>query len=464
VSTASSTGSPAIVWLRDDLRIADNPALVAAVEHGGPVVVLYLLDEESEGIRALGGASRWWLHHSLVSLAHDLGQLGVSLTLRRGPAATELPALVAEVDAGAVYWNRRYGLAARDIDAALKTALHDEGIEAHSFQGSLMFEPWTVQTGSGEPFKVFTPFWRACLSRPEPREPLPAPERLAAPDVAPGSDALDSWQLLPTRPDWAGGLRDAWTPGEPAALDALEEFATGHLADYGQRDFPSQEATSRLSPRLRWGEVSPFQVWHRMQADLPVASRDQAQGFLRELVWREFNHTVLFANPHLATKNYRPEFDAFPWADRPEADVDRWRSGTTGVPLVDAGMRQLWTTGWMHNRVRMVTASFLVKNLLVDWRVGEQCFWDTLVDADEANNPANWQWTAGSGADAAPYFRVFNPELQASKFDGHRNYVREWVPEVDGDDYPEPMVDLKQSRREALDAYETMRRTPPAAS
>jgi deoxyribodipyrimidine photo-lyase len=464
VSTASSTGSPAIVWLRDDLRIADNPALVAAVEHGGPVVVLYLLDEESEGIRALGGASRWWLHHSLVSLAHDLGQLGVSLTLRRGPAATELPALVAEVDAGAVYWNRRYGLAARDIDAALKTALHDEGIEAHSFQGSLMFEPWTVQTGSGEPFKVFTPFWRACLSRPEPREPLPAPERLAAPDVAPGSDALDSWQLLPTRPDWAGGLRDAWTPGEPAALDALEEFATGHLADYGQRDFPSQEATSRLSPRLRWGEVSPFQVWHRMQADLPVASRDQAQGFLRELVWREFNHTVLFANPHLATKNYRPEFDAFPWADRPEADVDRWRSGTTGVPLVDAGMRQLWTTGWMHNRVRMVTASFLVKNLLVDWRVGEQWFWDTLVDADEANNPANWQWTAGSGADAAPYFRVFNPELQASKFDGHRNYVREWVPEVDGDDYPEPMVDLKQSRREALDAYETMRRTPPAAS
>jgi deoxyribodipyrimidine photo-lyase len=464
VSTASSTGSPAIVWLRDDLRIADNPALVAAVEHGGPVVVLYLLDEESEGIRALGGASRWWLHHSLVSLAHDLGQLGVSLTLRRGPAATELPALVAEVDAGAVYWNRRYGLAARDIDAALKTALHDEGIEAHSFQGSLMFEPWTVQTGSGEPFKVFTPFWRACLSRPEPREPLPAPERLAAPDVAPGSDALDSWQLLPTRPDWAGGLRDAWTPGEPAALDALEEFATGHLADYGQRDFPSQEATSRLSPRLRWGEVSPFQVWHRMQADLPVASRDQAQGFLRELVWREFNHTVLFANPHLATKNYRPEFDAFPWADRPEADVDRWRSGTTGVPLVDAGMRQLWTTGWMHNRVRMVTASFLVKNLLVDWRVGEQWFWDTLVDADEANNPANWQWTAGSGADAAPYFRVFNPELQASKFDGHRNYVREWVSEVDGDDYPEPMVDLKQSRREALDAYETMRRTPPAAS
>ncbi|NIJ04375.1 FAD-binding domain-containing protein [Frigoribacterium faeni] len=459
MTTASSTTSPAIVWLRDDLRITDNPALTAAVEHGGPVVVLYLLDEESEGIRALGGASRWWLHHSLAALAHDLGELGVPLTLRRGAAAAVVPALVDEVGAGAVHWNRRYGLAAREVDAALKTALHDDGVDAHSHQGSLMFEPWTVQTGSGEPFKVFTPFWRACLSRPEPREPLPAPEQLTPLDEAPASDDLDSWQLLPTRPDWAAGLRDTWTPGEQAALDVLEEFATGHLADYGQRDVPSQEATSRLSPRLRWGEVSPFQVWHRMQSDLPAASREQAQGFLREVVWREFNHTVLFANPHLATKNYRPEFDEFPWEELPEADLERWRQGTTGIPLVDAGMRQLWTTGWMHNRVRMVTASFLVKNLLVDWRVGEQWFWDTLVDADEANNPANWQWTAGSGADAAPYFRVFNPELQASKFDGHRNYVREWVPEVDDESYPEPMVDLKQSRREALDAYETMRRT-----
>ena len=464
MSTASSTTSPTIVWLRDDLRIADNPALDAAVTRGGPVVVLYLLDEQSPGIRALGGAARWWLHHSLASLDHDLRELGASLTLRRGAAATEVPALVAETGAGAVSWNRRYGLAAREVDAALKSALHDDGVDAHSFQGSLMFEPWTVQTGSGEPFKVFTPFWRACLSRPEPREPLAAPERLTAPDALPASDDLDAWQLLPTQPDWAAGLRETWTPGESAALDVLEEFATGHLADYDQRDFPSQEATSRLSPRLRWGEVSPFQVWHRMQADLPAASREQAQGFLRELVWREFNHTVLFANPHLATKNYRPEFDAFPWEDLPEADLDRWRRGTTGVPLVDAGMRQLWTTGWMHNRVRMVTASFLVKNLLVDWRVGEEWFWDTLVDADEANNPANWQWTAGSGADAAPYFRVFNPELQASKFDGHRGYVREWVPEVDDDGYPEPMVDLKQSRREALDAYEKMRRTPPADS
>ena len=368
-----------------------------------------------------------------------------------------MPALVAETGAGAVSWNRRYGLAAREVDAALKSALHDDGVDAHSFQGSLMFEPWTVQTGSGEPFKVFTPFWRACLSRPEPREPLPAPERLTAPDALPASDDLDSWQLLPTQPDWAAGLRETWTPGESAALDVLEEFATGHLADYDQRDFPSQEATSRLSPRLRWGEVSPFQVWHRMQADLPAASREQAQGFLRELVWREFNHTVLFANPHLATKNYRPEFDAFPWEDLPEADLDRWRQGTTGIPLVDAGMRQLWTTGWMHNRVRMVTASFLVKNLLVDWRVGEEWFWDTLVDADEANNPANWQWTAGSGADAAPYFRVFNPELQASKFDGNGGYVNRWAPEADTPGYPEPIVDLKESRKRALEAYQSIR-------
>jgi len=453
--------SPTIVWLRDDLRVADNPALQAAVDRGGPVVVLYLLDDESPGVRPLGGAARWWLHHSLTALDASLRELGVGLTLRRGPAGRELPALVDEVGAGSVHWNRRYGKGPRDVDAELKAGLRDRGVEAESHQANLLFEPWTVQTGQGQPFKVSTPFWRACLERPEPRHPLDAPESLTAPDTAPASDDLDSWGLLPTEPDWAEGLRETWTPGEAAGLDHLEEFATGHLADYGDRDFPAQEATSRMSPRLRFGEVSPFQIWHRMRGDLPAASRERAQAFLREVVWREFNHTILFTSPDLATVSYRPEFEDFPWADVPEEEIDAWRRGRTGVPLVDAGMRQLWTTGWMHNRVRMVTASFLIKNMLVDWRVGEQWFWDTLVDADEANNPANWQWTAGSGADAAPYFRVFNPVLQADKFDKHRNYVKEWVPEVDDDGYPEPIVDLKESRRRALDAYEAMRRSSP---
>jgi deoxyribodipyrimidine photo-lyase len=455
--------APSIVWLRDDLRLADNPALHAAIDRGGPVVVVYVLDDETEGIRPLGGASRWWLHHSLSALDESLRSKGLSLTLRRGAAATEISRLVADADAGAVFWNRRYGLAARQVDAGLKSGLRDSGVVADSFQANLLFEPWTIQTGQGQPFKVFTPFYRACLERPEPRQPLDEPDGLTAPAADVATDLLDDWGLLPTRPDWAAGLRETWTPGEAAALDTLEDFATGALADYGDRDFPAQEATSRLSPRLRFGEVSPFQIWHRMRGALPDASRERAQSFLREVVWREFNHTILFTSPDLATISYRPEFASFPWADVPESEIDAWRYGRTGVPLVDAGMRQLWTTGWMHNRVRMVTASFLIKNMLVDWRVGEAWFWDTLVDADEANNPANWQWTAGSGADAAPYFRVFNPELQAKKFDEHRDYIRRWVPEVDDADYPEPLVDLKASRRAALDAYETMRRTPVEA-
>ena len=452
-----------LVWLRDDLRIADNPALHAAVEKGDPVVVLYLHDDASPGLRPIGAAARWWLHHSLVALDASLRDVGARLTLRRGAAADVVPALVREVGAYAVHWTRRYAKGPREVDAALKQALRDDGVDAHSHQGSLLFEPWTVRTGSGGPYRVFTPFWRACLDQPEPRAPLPAPDHLDEPDGDWASDDLDDWALLPTAPDWAGGLRDAWTPGEAAALDRLEHFATEVLADYGDRDHPAQEATSHLSPRLRWGEVSPFQVWHRLRGDLPPAAREQAQPFLREVVWREFNHSVLFESDDLASTNHRPEFDAFPWREPDPDELRAWQQGRTGVPLVDAGMRELWVSGAMHNRVRLVTASFLVKNLLVDWRVGERWFWDCLVDADEANNPANWQWVAGSGADAAPYFRVFNPVLQQQKFDAHRDYVRHWVPEVDDEDYPEPIVDLKESRRRALDAYESMRRTPAAA-
>jgi len=447
--------SGAVVWLREDLRLADNPALLAGIDHGGPVTVVVVLDEDSPGIRPLGAASRWWLHQSLGALDTDLRARGSRLVLRRGSAAEVVPRLVADTGADAVYWNRRYGRVERDLDAGIKTALTEAGTEAHSFAANLLWEPWTVLTGQGEAFKVFTPFWRAAQAMPEPRHPLPEPRDLPAPaDVA--SDDLDDWGLLPTTPDWAGGLRDAWEPGEAGAHRKLEHFVHEALEDYDQRDEPAMAATSDLSPHLRWGEVSPYQVWHRLHGELEPEQRRQAPAFLRQLAWREFNWNEYFHCDDIATVNVRREFDAFPWRDVDDAELDRWRHGRTGIDLVDAGMRELWHSGAMHNRVRLATASFLVKNLLVDWRIGEQWFWDTLVDADPANNAANWQWVAGSGFDAAPYFRIFNPDRQLERFDPHREYVRRWVPA--DEDRPEPMVDLKASRQRALDAYAEMRR------
>jgi deoxyribodipyrimidine photo-lyase len=446
----------AIVWLREDLRLADNPALRAGIDHGGDLTVLVVLDEETSGIRPVGAASRWWLHHSLAALDASLRDRGSRLVLRRGPAAEVLPAVVDEAGADAVYWNRRYGKVERDLDAGIKQAFTDAGTEAHSFAANLLWEPWTVLTGAGEPFKVFTPFWRAAQAMPEPRHPLPKPRELPAPaDVR--SDDLDDWGFLPTHPDWAGGLRDAWEPGEAGAHRVLEHFVHERLEDYDQRDEPAMAATSDLSPHLRWGEVSPYQVWHRLHGTLEADQRKQAPAFLRQLAWREFNWNEYFHCDDIATVNVRREFDAFPWGDASEAEIDRWRHGTTGFDLVDAGMRELWTSGAMHNRVRLATASFLVKNMLVDWRVGEQWFWDTLVDADPANNAGNWQWVAGSGFDAAPYFRVFNPDRQLERFDPHREYVRRWVPA--DEDRPEPMLDLKETRQRALDAYDRMRRS-----
>jgi len=443
----SYSASPSIVWLRDDLRVADNPALLAAVERGEPVVVLYLLDDESPGIRALGAATRWWLHHSLAALTASLEQFGASLVLRRGAAEIEIPRLVADVSAGAVYWNRRYG-AARDVDARLKSGLREQGLDVQSFQANLLFEPWTITTGEGNPYRVFTPFWRACLERGVDRAPLSAPTSIDGMD-APG-DTLDDWNLLPTSPDWAAGLRETWTPGEAGGAERLEDFVSDILPDYHRRDEPAAIATSGLSPHLRFGEVSPFQVYDRVRR----SPQPNAPKFLSELGWREFNWSILYGFPRLHLDNYRSSFDAFPWEQPRPAELEAWKRGRTGIPLVDAGMRELWHSGSMHNRVRMVVASFLIKNLLIDWRVGEAWFWDTLVDADEASNPGNWQWVAGSGADAAPYFRVFNPLLQADKFDKGGRYVRRWVPEVEGSDYPAPIVDLAQSRKDALAAYE----------
>ena len=445
--------TPSIVWLRNDLRLADNPALVAAAERGAPVVLVYLLDDESDEVRPPGAASRWWLHGSLESLAASTAG---SLVLRRGAAETVIPALVTETGAGAVFWNRRYG-AAREIDARLKASLRADGLDAQSFQANLLFEPWTVKTGDGNPFRVFTPFWRAAREAAV-RAPLPAPNVEWA---TAASDDLESWNLLPARPAWAAGLRESWHPGEEGAHEQLESFTNERLASYHRRDEPAVAATSRLSPHLSFGEISPFQIWERMHRNLSPAATKNVAKFLSEIGWREFNANILFHSPELAEKNYRPAYDAFPWSTPGPAELEAWQQGRTGIPIVDAGMRELWRTGYMHNRVRMIVASLLVKNMLIDWRIGEKWFWDCLVDADEASNPGNWQWVAGSGADAAPYFRVFNPMLQADRFDPDREYIRRWVPEFGTADYPEAIVDLAETRRDALAAYEQIKVARP---
>ena len=452
-------GSPSLVWFRDDLRLTDHPALRAALDRGEPIIGLYVLDDESDGVRPLGGAAKWWLHHSLASLAERLGERGSTLVLRRGRASDVLPAVVDETGAGAVFWNRRYGGAEREIDRALKERLRGDDVTVASFAANLLFEPWTVRTGADKPYGVYSPFRRAVEKMPAPRAPLPEARNIPGPSSTPDSDDLDAWGLLPTTPDWAGGLRETWEPGEPAALARLREFLDDDLGDYAfSRDAFAGGATSNLSPRLRWGEISPYQIWHATLEHRGSGKHaESATGFLSEIIWREFAWHVLFHSPDLATVNWRRQYDDFPWPRLNRAHLEKWQRGETGIAVVDAGMKQLWHTGVMHNRVRMVTASFLTKNLLIDWRLGEQWFWDCLVDADAASNPFNWQWVAGSGADAAPYFRVFNPETQREKFDPHDEYIRRWAPEHLDGGAPEPMVDLKQTRQRALDAYDRVR-------
>ena len=445
--------STSLVWLRDDLRLADNPALNAAVSTGDRIAVLYVLDDESPEIRPIGAASRWWLHQSLHHLQHDLAALGGSLILRRGAARDVLPAVVAEVGATSVHWNRRYG-SARAIDTELKVSLPD----AHSYTGSLLHDPWSVTTGAGTPFKVFTPFWKSILAGPEPRQPLLAPASIAGVEAA--SDSLDSWNLLPDR-TWASDFPDQWTPGEKGAHERLERFLATGLALYHRRDEPGIESTSGLSPHFRFGEISPYQVWHAVETAVTPETRANASRFLSEVGWREFSYHQLFHNTDIHRRNLRAEFDEFPWEKPNAAHLSAWKKGTTGIELVDAGMRELLKIGTMHNRVRMVAASFLIKNLGIDWRIGEAWFWNTLVDADEASNPASWQWVAGSGYDAAPYFRVFNPELQAAKFDPDSVYRARWIEEYNTPLYPEPIVSLSETRARALADYSTMRGESP---
>ncbi|WHP58023.1 deoxyribodipyrimidine photo-lyase [Arthrobacter sp. KFRI-F3372] len=474
---ASSTET-SIVWLRDDLRLDDNPALSEAAALGLPLTVVYVLDEESEGVRPLGGATKWWLHHSLASLAGALEAKGSRLLLRRGPAEEVVRELAAETNARHLFWNRRYGRPERTVDAAVKAWATENGIHASSYQANLLFEPWTVRTGAGGPYKVFTPFWRACLAGADIRDPLQVPGTLPAPPkstrTTQAGDTLDGWELLPSAPDWSGGLAAVWEPGEDGAGRRLKDFLDGPADEYGTgRNIPGVEGTSRLSPHLRFGEVSPFRVWRQIRRRYPDKVPADVGIFRSELGWREFCWHLLYTNPDLATRNYRPDFDRFEWENPGKDELEAWQQGRTGYPFVDAGMRQLWQTGWMHNRVRMAAASFLVKNLLTDWRVGEAWFWDTLVDADAASNPANWQWVAGSGADASPYYRIFNPVTQSKKFDAAGTYLRHYLPELadlDGktihepwkagvelEGYPGPLVDLPESRERALEAYQKLR-------
>jgi len=475
-----STAS-AIVWFRQDLRLADNPALAAAAAHGGPVLPVYIL--EDGGPWAPGGAARWWLHHSLAALSRDLKSLGAPLCLRSGEAEKILPQLVKEAGAGALFWNRCYEPRAVARDKALKADLSAAGIETKSFNGALLVEPWELKTGQGEPYKVFTPFWKALLAAGAPPQPLPRPKKLdGVKGVA--SEALNEWELLPTQPDWAGGIRETWMPGEDGAAERLRDFLDAAAARYkGDRDRPDLAGTSRLSPHLHWGEISPRQVWQATRHAVAAGALNDsaAEAFLRQLGWRDFSHSLLFHWPDFPEKPWRGDFAAFPWQSDDEAFA-AWCEGRTGYPIVDAGLRQLWATGWMHNRVRMIAASFLIKDLLISWQRGEAWFWDTLVDADLANNAAGWQWVAGCGADAAPYFRIFNPVSQGEKFDPKGRYVRQWVPEIAalpddtihqpwnasedvlkkagvtlGETYPHPIVDHKAARARALAGYEKVK-------
>jgi deoxyribodipyrimidine photo-lyase len=473
--------APIVVWFRLDLGLTDHPALSAAAETGAPVLPLYILDDETPGRFRMGGASRWWLHGSLDALGKDLAKYGGELTLRRGAAPKVLYAILGETGASAIYATRGYEPWEPALQKEIAGLCKAMGSELKLFPGRLLFEPEAVHRADGKPYRVFTPFYKVCLAAAPPRAPLPTPKRVSL--TSSRSEPLASLNLLPTKPDWAGGLRETWRPGEAAAQARLADFIETALARYADdRDLIADTATSRLSPCLHFGEISPNQVWHAVShaMDSTRGVRRGGESYLRELVWREFSYHLLFHFPSMTTKPLRPEFESFLWRDD-KAALRAWQQGVTGYPIVDAAMRELWHTGWMPNRARMIVASFLVKHLLIPWQQGADWFLDTLVDADLANNSASWQWVAGSGTDAAPYFRIFNPVLQGQKFDPSGDYVRRWVPELAklsasdiqapwaaapldltaaritlGKTYPTPIVDHTEVRARALAAFKSI--------
>jgi deoxyribodipyrimidine photo-lyase len=471
--------SGTIVWFQLDLRLDDQPALAFAAAAGEPVIPVHCHDPRREGRWAAGGASRWWLHRSLAALDGVLQAKGSRLTLRTGDAVRELLAVAKETGATGIAFTARHEPWARDMERELQQAAAPRGVALHRFQSALLFDPQAIRTDGGLAYKVFTPFWKRCLAQAPPPAAAPAPRRLAAPASWPAGASLQDLRLLDGRP-WIEGLAAQWTPGEAGGAALVRRFLDGSLEGYeSARDRPSEPGTSRLSPHLHFGEISPRRLWHAIDARRRAAAPSlhaSVEKFRDELGWREFAHHVLTHFPRTAEEPLRPEFRRFPWSDRPE-HLRAWRRGRTGYPLVDAGMRQLRATGWMHNRVRMVVASFLVKHLRQHWLRGAEWFWNELVDADLASNTMGWQWSAGCGADAAPYFRIFNPVLQGERFDPGGDYVRRWVPElaalparfihapwtapagelraagvVLGEHYPRPIVDHAAARAEALAA------------
>ncbi len=470
------TEKPVIVWFRRDLRLRDHAPLSAAAKKNAPLIPLYIYDTLSPDIEKPGAASRWWLHHSLTALGKQLKAAGQTLILRRGPAVDVLKELIEQTGASDIYFHHAHIAGEANLESDIAMMAGDKGATCHRYPGELLFEPSMVRTGKGEPYKVFTPFWRSCLAHTAPSKSLPQPALPRASIKNLQSEPLAGLSLTPKKPDWARSFPPHWQPGEAGAQAALELFLAERVSDYKkQRDYPAIKGTSRLSPHLHYGEISPREIWHKAEG---MVGADE---FLREIGWREFCYHLIHHWPELEEQPFRGDFAAFPWQEN-QGFIEAWQKGMTGYPIIDAGMRELWQTGWMHNRVRMIAASFLTKNLRQHWHVGRNWFWDTLVDADLANNSAGWQWVAGSGADAAPYFRIFNPVTQSEKFDREGDYIRTYVPELKtltsryihdptnapesvlkeagvrlGRTYPTAMVDLKATREAALKAYKDMK-------
>ena len=475
-----------LLWLRRDLRLSDNPALNAAISDGGAVVPIFIFDDFEEHEWSLGQASRWWLHRSLEKLSGDIQKRKNKLIIRSGHAYSIIKELLNETGAMRVFWNRCYEPEAIQRDKDIKRSLIKEGLDVQSFNSSLLREPWEVATQKGDPYKVFTPYWKASRILGEPGRPLGAPDIMPAFDKPIRSLDLNELELISSKGKWIKGLCDVWNPGEQGALARLNEFCGDNTNAYEEmRNIPSVTGTSRLSPHLHFGEVGPRQVWHAVTSAIePRSEGGMSKGietFLSEIGWREFSYHLLYYFPELPSSPLRKEFEKFPWVESTKS-LRAWERGETGYPIVDAGMRELWSTGWMHNRVRMIVASFLIKDLLINWRCGEKWFWDCLVDADLASNSASWQWVAGCGADAAPYFRIFNPTTQAKRFDPYGSYVRHWIPEISGlsnklvhtpwlakpielsdagitigNNYPKRLVDHSEARKKALDSYKLLK-------